>query len=412
MYQELIKDFSRLRAYMQDFFVYGFHTRKDIPARQMRTYDDERRRIESYLGEFVHAEYGLDGKQISLSLRTDRLRANPFYAAYASKSFTDNDLCLHFYLLELLQDGRLHTIRELADALLQHWERVFEEQTLRLKLKEYAAMGILAVGRQGRAAAFSLSPLRLEQLLPKARQAALLGFFSEAAPFGEIGGYLLQAAGERNSCFVFRHHFIAPVLDDMILLTILAAMRQGRYVTVVNFSHTKQLRSFTGAPLRILVSRQNGRRYVLLRGIHESQVSSFRLDYIRQVKLGAPCPELGEWQRDAAAIQAWGPTYTGGSSLETVRLVLEAGADEAFILTRLQRERRHGQVRQIGPGRYEYRAEVPAVREILGWVKSFIGRIVVFESSDERATAMFYADLHRLQELYASTTPACGGEMR
>ena len=104
MYQELIKDFSRLRAYMQDFFVYGFHTRKDIPARQMRTYDDERRRIESYLGEFVHAEYGPDGKQISLSLRTDRLRANPFYAAYASKSFTDNDLCLHFYLLELLQE--------------------------------------------------------------------------------------------------------------------------------------------------------------------------------------------------------------------------------------------------------------------------------------------------------------------
>ena len=408
MYQELIKKFSNLRAYMRDFFVYGFHTRKDVPAKQVRTYDDERRRIESYFGEFVHAEYGPDGKQISLSLRTDRLQANPFYAAYASKSFTDNDLCLHFILLDILAGGKGYTIHELAGRILRRWDMVFEEQTLRLKLKEYAELGILSAGKQGRAAVFSLSPLRLEHLLPPAKQAAFLGFFSEAAPFGELGAYLLRAGDCRNACFVFRHHFIAPVLDDMVLLTLLTAMHQGRYVSLVNFSHTKQKKDFVGAPLRILVSRQNGRRYVLLRQAREAQIFSFRLDYIQRAVLGEACPRIRDWQREAAAVAAWGPTYTGGGALETVRLVLAVGEDEGFILARLQRERRHGEVRCLSPGRYEYRVAVPSARELLGWVKSFIGRIVVFESSDEKAAALFYADLRRLQELYASAD--CGGE--
>ena len=46
-YNELIKNFERIRAYMREFYVYGFKSRGDYVGKSARTYDDERRRMES-----------------------------------------------------------------------------------------------------------------------------------------------------------------------------------------------------------------------------------------------------------------------------------------------------------------------------------------------------------------------------
>lgn len=52
-FSELIKNFDKLRDYMREFFVFGYKTRSDYSRKSARTYDNERRRIESYLGENV-----------------------------------------------------------------------------------------------------------------------------------------------------------------------------------------------------------------------------------------------------------------------------------------------------------------------------------------------------------------------
>ena len=44
-YQELIKNFERVRAYMREFYVYGFRTRDEVGRMSARSYDDERRRM-------------------------------------------------------------------------------------------------------------------------------------------------------------------------------------------------------------------------------------------------------------------------------------------------------------------------------------------------------------------------------
>ena len=46
-YNELIKNFEKIRAYMRDFYVYGFKSRDDFVSKSVRSYDDERRRIAS-----------------------------------------------------------------------------------------------------------------------------------------------------------------------------------------------------------------------------------------------------------------------------------------------------------------------------------------------------------------------------
>ena len=49
-YSELIKNFENIRDYISQFYVYGFKRRKDYDKKSSRSYDNERRRIESWLG--------------------------------------------------------------------------------------------------------------------------------------------------------------------------------------------------------------------------------------------------------------------------------------------------------------------------------------------------------------------------
>ena len=91
-YKELIKNFDNLRDYMRDFFVYGYRTRNDFTQKSRRTYDNERRRVENYLGKYIKWEYGKQGKRIFLSVDATKIGANPFYQAYFCKSFTNNDI--------------------------------------------------------------------------------------------------------------------------------------------------------------------------------------------------------------------------------------------------------------------------------------------------------------------------------
>ena len=67
-FKELIKSFSKTREYVRDFFVYGFKTREDFTQKSARTYDNERRRLERWLSDYVRQDYTAKGKNISLDL--------------------------------------------------------------------------------------------------------------------------------------------------------------------------------------------------------------------------------------------------------------------------------------------------------------------------------------------------------
>ena len=46
-YKELIKNFSKIRSYLKEFFVYGYNARGSVGQKSDRSYDDEKRRIKS-----------------------------------------------------------------------------------------------------------------------------------------------------------------------------------------------------------------------------------------------------------------------------------------------------------------------------------------------------------------------------
>ena len=101
-YSELIKNFDRIRAYMREFYVYGFKSRDGYNQKSARSYDDERRRMESILGDHMSFVRTPEGKNVFISINSRTSLRNPFYKAWKSKSFTDGDITLHFIIFDIL----------------------------------------------------------------------------------------------------------------------------------------------------------------------------------------------------------------------------------------------------------------------------------------------------------------------
>ena len=117
-YSQLIKNFERIRNYMKQFYIYGFKTRDEYDAKSGRSYDDERRRIESYLGDYMAFRQTREGKTVFISIDSRSARGNPLYNAFRAKSFTDGDITLHFILLDILCDPQARfTAGEIVDAI-------------------------------------------------------------------------------------------------------------------------------------------------------------------------------------------------------------------------------------------------------------------------------------------------------
>lgn len=66
-YNELIKNFNKIRDYMREFYVYGFKSREEYNKKSARSYDDERRRMESWLGEDMQFRQTPEGKNDFIS---------------------------------------------------------------------------------------------------------------------------------------------------------------------------------------------------------------------------------------------------------------------------------------------------------------------------------------------------------
>ena len=101
-YSELVKNFNKIRDYMREFYMYGFKSRDEYTKKSARSYDDERRRMESWLGDYMRFRQTPDGKNVFISIDSRVSRHNPFYKAFKAKSFTDGDITLHFILFDIL----------------------------------------------------------------------------------------------------------------------------------------------------------------------------------------------------------------------------------------------------------------------------------------------------------------------
>lgn len=399
-FSELIKKFDKIRDYMRDFYVYGFKSRTDFHRKSARTYDNEKRRIESYMGHYMKWEYSGKEKTSFISVDCASIPVNPLYAAWKSKSFTANDIMLHFYISDALQHGAL-TVEALTDAVCRKSERTFDSQTVRNKCNEYTKLGLLVKEKQGKAFVYAIAPQSFP--LPEGLADAVK-FYQGAAPFGEIGSYLMDRENQTNDIFAFKHHYIAHTLEDSVLLELLTAIRKNQSVIFENQSErTGKTVTVHALPLKIFVSAQTGRRFACMYSFRSRRFTCFRLDYIKTVTFDDVIP-YGEELKEKLGNnldRVWGVGFGGASRLEIICMKLRINERyEGYVIDRIKREGKGGELLKTDTNTFLYTKEVFDTTDMSPWIKTFTGRILRLEGTNQTVINRFYNDINRMAGMY------------
>lgn len=408
-YSELIKNFERIRAYMREFYVYGFKSREGYQTKSARSYDDERRRLESWLGEHMRFVRTPEGKNVFISIDSRTIRHNPLYNAWKAKSFTDGDITLHFILFDILHDPGVkrsiaQLLQEIDEKYLAGFETpmMFDESTLRKKLKEYCEAGIILAEKEGRKLYYRRADTPdISQLVDA------LHYFSEVAPCGVIGSFILDKAQAHTDAFTFKHHYITGAIDSGVLAALFAAMQQKRAVTVTNMSRKKDMpRRSRIVPLRVLISVQNGRQHLFAYLPDYNVFTSYRIDYLSNVKPEEPTPRFDELRAELDRMQSkmWGVSIKrnkwGKDRLEHVEFTVKVADNEGYIVKRLEREKRIGRVEKLDEHTYRFSADVYDTSEMIPWIRTFICRIEKMNFSNRTVENQFKKDLEAMYRMY------------
>ncbi|MBQ3579152.1 MAG: WYL domain-containing transcriptional regulator [Firmicutes bacterium] len=404
-YSELIKNFNRIRDYMREFYVYGFKSRDEYSRKSARSYDDEKRRLESWLGDYMQFRQTPEGKTVFLSIDSRVSRHNPLYAAWKTKSFTDGDMTLHFILFDILHSpGTALTLKEitgLVDEYLSSFDepRMFDSSTVRKKLNEYVSEGIVVSEKRGKTMYYR----RAEDAdLP---DPDVLDFFSEAAPCGVIGSFLLDKADAHRDHFAFKHHYITGAMDSEIVCQLFAAMSEKRSITIESINrHKDRLSENRVVPLRLMISAQSGRQYLMAYVPRLNRIISFRTDNIASVRPGEVSERFDELREklDGMIPNMWGVSTQSrsGGRMEHVEFTVRYSESEAHIHQRLEREKRCGTVERIDDHTSRFSADVFDSSELVPWIRTFICRIIDFSFSNKALEAQFREDIEEMYRLY------------
>ena len=402
-FSELIKKFDKIRDYMRDFYVYGFKSREQLSKKSLRSYDNEKRRIESYLSPYMSFNQTDSGKNIFISVDSGTIKENPFYKAFKAKSFTKNDITLNFIILDILKIHEKLSLSEITELIdnnyLSHFKSpvILDIATVRNKLNEYVEMGILKAEKQGKKLLFSLSENEIS--LNGLEEA--ITFFSEISPVGVIGSFLLDKLKHENEIFSFKHHYIMCALESEILCDLLEAIQSKKKV-VMEYQKSGRVIKFNIVPLKILASVQGGRRYLSGFCFNNKEITNFRLDYIKSVEISYVCEDFYYYYETLIEHikNTWGASLGKSRKPEYFSMTLNISHNERYIINRINREGRYGSLLQISENIYKYEASVYDTMEMMPWIRSFIGRIISIECDNKEVRETFYSDLSVLYDMY------------
>lgn len=427
-YSELIKNFDNIRGYMRDFFLYGFKTREEYDRKSARSYDNERRRIQSYLGHLISFRQTPSGKNAFISLEGRSVTHNPLYQAFKAKSFTNKDITLHFLLLDILS-GNSYSLKDILRIMDTEYLTAFQnpisfdESTLRKKLKEYEELGIVVSEKSGRTVTYRLS----ENEICLAEYKDAIRFFTEESPLGVIGSYLedrMQADAEKayptgrndengkclsdkNDCagkyLTFKNHYIMNAYDAEITELILQGIHEKRLLEITSFSRGDAgVKQQTVIPYKLYVSTQGGRNYLFCMDADNLRPYSLRVDYIQKGKAGEVCVDYDRLLKvcERAGEHMWGVSCAKYRRYEHIEMDIYVGTDEAFIVRRLEREKRCGTVSKVDEETYRFSADVLDAYEMMPWIRTFFGRIKAIRCDNEDVKNQIKIDMVKMLKQY------------
>ncbi|MGL4798576.1 MAG: helix-turn-helix transcriptional regulator [Cellulosilyticaceae bacterium] len=410
-FNELIKNYGKIRSYLHHFSIYGIKTREDFTHKSGRTYDNERRRIQSYLGHYMEEQTSSCGKRVSIHFDSMGISSNPFFETFKSKSFTSNDIFLHFVLLDILHERAPLCLNEICDRIFTHYlsqfdcEKKLDSRTIRLKLEEYTSLGILESDRIGKTFYYRKVPAVLDTLSPHTQKQLknALSFFQNVAPLGIIGHMMLESTDKPNALFTFPDLHFTHVIDDEILLRLLEAITHHQAVLIYHSNPGSSL----VLPIKIVDNVDQGRRYVMVYHYGSNRYKLYRLDKMLKVELTTEVDKTFPLKTSIVNTlleNSWGVSLNevrSGAQLETWSLILSfKGTTDKKILDTLVAHTPHALLQRTDKDLYTYTLSVIDAHEMTPWLRRFMGHIVAIECTNLPTMEGFVQDIKTLLECY------------
>lgn len=384
-YSELIKNYNNVRRYIRDFYIYGLKSRSEYNYKSSRSYDDELRRINSWLSEYVdYNENALNGKAYYISVDTRSSRHNPLYNTYKTCSFTDKTLKMNFSILDVLYSPEIKlTLSELLDEI-----DVEDESTLRKKLDKFVDQGILIKTLEGRTAYYSRYPdIDFKNI-------DALHFFSEVGLCGVIGSYLLDKYDIQDEALSFKHHYINSALDSIVLEDILYAIFEHKSIVINDKEEI--------IPLRLYINTQGGRHFVMSYSSQKERIQPYRIDRIDEVSIKGKVSDIEKYYSELDLIKdnIWNVSVGKARNMEHVEFILTWEEGESFIYNRLLRESHNAKITRLSDTSARFSCDCYDANELTPWIRTFICRITYIKFSNEELDRKFKKDLEEMYKLY------------
>ncbi|MCD8179907.1 MAG: WYL domain-containing transcriptional regulator, partial [Firmicutes bacterium] len=316
------------------------------------------------------------------------------------------DITLHFIIFDILYKPEIKkTIKELIDIIDSEYLSFFEnpmtydESTLRKKLKKYSNEGIIVTEKRGREILYSRA---MDTDISQLKDA--LDYFSETASCGAVGSFILDKFDDKSSVFLFKHHYITQTMDSDVLADLYSAMRGKKFVTLdIIGNQGEKTKTVSVVPLKIYISVQSGRQYLLAYSELKNKIYSYRLEYTQSIKEGDVCDKFDKLRNKLNQIERhmWGVNCKWNlKNTEHIEFTVYVGNDEQHIVHRLEREKRCGYIEKIDDNHYKFTADVFDSNEMVPWIRTFICRITELNFSNSTIENRFKRDIEDMYQMY------------
>ena len=410
----LIRDYENIRPVLRDIYIFGCFSRDDFIRKGMsgRKYDNEQRRISSYLPDKFVRKRRVD-KKVILYCSYDMGESARNYLAetYRNKSFTALDIMSFFFIQQLLNETEEMTAVELLDKLpaLNH-SVIFTKDNLRVKLDELVESRYITSRKDGRNVYYGLASDIWSDFTNEELEdiCIFLEFLKNVSPL-EMPYYFLEQKlhlyleCERGihirpkSTFAFKHSHLFNCLDNDILLGILKGCEKK---TRMQIKLTTQ-KSTIILPIYIIHDSTYGRQYLYCYDYLFEKQRLIRIDKVESVEMIEQTePEDSLLCDDCFLEECWCTSGVDENLKEVVIAFFFDEEREDYILRRIQREGHSGTIEKINDGVYEYRIKLRDPNEMIPWIRSFGERAKVLLSEECNLDEIIAEDWKKAVEKY------------
>ena len=401
---ETIKHLDVTKNYLRYFFIYGFYARRDFAKLgALRSYDNERQRIEVWYGDNLKSR--MDGKEKVYSIDAERgVAHNPFYEAFKAKSVTAKSFLVHFLVLDALQDYSYASFNAILDRIIDNenvdFDKLADESTIRKTINKLVGMGLVETKKSDKKALlYRISRAEFDV----SRYSDAIDFFSEADELGVIGSFIAGKLPVPGDKFIYRHRYLQHALDSELLFYLFEAIREKRSIEIVYFKDKDTEKKVEIVPLKLFISAQMGRRFIAGWSFKEKNYVMLRIDRVKTIEIGKEFVGFNEILSgfDERRKHMWGvATGSKNTRLTSVEIVFSFDENMNYLAERIKREKRCGEVFETGKNELTFRAEVYDAREMLPWVRTYIGNIVRIKTSNNELERKLVEDLSVMQGFY------------